>query len=683
MRRAAPSLLIRACRTHASVGVWPAARFLAYDASTERVMPSAPVSDFSSSVMYGSRSTRRPRGGSGRLGRSGGSGRSGGGGGSAGYGGGEAVSEARSRAAAANKRSASKRSAAMRLPPPPRETGTLYDAVVHRGAALEPTDPPIISDNVLVPIDPTQEAMYRERLASITREGDAFGAVALLNDMEDANLPPSPWTLLSALRACIPSGDIDRAEKCFERMLQSRSVTGHQRALSAARTSLALCYASRRCPDDVLRVLGWTTDAAERGIDALVDEMNFGKDVVSWSVLMWALIQRHNPTAALDIANALTARGVFMTDSMCHLSIEALGALGRVPEAESVLEKMMARGQQPHERTVGSLLRLLTRVPRRRSQPPVDPDRITELVNMVPEPSERFTASALHALATVGCIDEAESQFNRLSTVFRDGGLPDERACVALMRSYSVRLTQEVPDSIPDHLIAQWYADLDARADRLWERYVNACGDFPPTPEEAHARLTIFPKYILIKSIGLQQERASELLEAALEDDAVTMRPWFEPDSEHFSALLTGVEKSCNVAVLERALVAMTGAGIALDDACLAASIGTLVGHGDAIRAGKLTRACAAGLFNDETVRKSDGENPPAVHHRKRLVRRLELLIDALTQAAAVESATEVRNEIEELCHSSRTLALQIESRLENTVPAQSRAQPNRPRRRQ
>jgi hypothetical protein len=89
-----------------------------------------------------------------------------------------------------------------------------------------------------------------------------------------------------------------------------------------------------------------------------------------------------------------------------------------------------------------------------------------------------------------------------------------------------------------------------------------------------------------------------------------------------------GVERALDVDVLLDTLQVMSDAEIECNGSCLASAILVLVGSGDAVRAAKLVCLRAASLAEDE---QSD-----AVHvtRRKRLGRRLDLLIDGLTQSA-------------------------------------------------
>jgi hypothetical protein len=202
---------------------------------------------------------------------------------------------------------------------------------------------------------------------------------------------------------------------------------------------------------------------------------------------------------------------------------------------------------------------------------------------------------------------------------------------MVLMRCYASQLIQEVPEKVPENQIAKWYADCVRRADNLWIRYSAAYDGRAPSPEEAYARHSIFPKYILIKALGLDLNAALALLRDALEAEPAAGRTCSKPTTQHFSSLFSGIERACDAQVLEDTLSLMSRADIRMDDACLAAAVCTLVFHGSPAHAAKLTAVYAPSLtdISPEQV---------IVRDRSRLLRRLELLEDALQQGPLAEN---------------------------------------------
>jgi pentatricopeptide repeat protein len=414
-------------------------------------------------------------------------------------------------------------------------------------------------------------------------------------------------------------------------MLSSHDTNRRVRFIAAARTSLAARHAADKRFENVLATMGWCDERAVADFDGLVEHLNFGRDTYAWGLVMLALNQTQRPETALELLERLKARGIAVTDSLCHLAIEACSALGRPEDAEKLFQDLLDRQVEPKERTVGSLLRVLTSAgPSRRSCPNADPARIQELVALVSDPSPRFLTASLVAFANVGYVDGAETSFEAVAE-HCEGNIPDERAFMVLMRSYASQIIREVPPNTPESQISKWYADCVRRADKLWSRYLSSYGAQAPGPDQAYARRTIFPKYILIKALGFELSPALELLREALESEQGTLRTYFKPGILHFAALFSGIERACDAQVLQDALEVMSRAGIPLNDSCLASAVGTLVFHGSPAHAAKLTAVCAPSLlgFPPELI---------VIRNRNRLLRRLQLLEDALEQGPLAET---------------------------------------------
>jgi pentatricopeptide repeat protein len=519
---------------------------------------------------------------------------------------------------------------AVRIPGPPSDAGDLYDAVVHGGAAARRRK---ISEDAAMNPPTAAEVAHRERLDVLAGAADAAGCLAVLDEMVGAGFVPPPFLYTQAMRACVPNGDVTLAATFLARLDACEASAAKERAVNKTRALMGLVNASKKQPAAVLRVLGWTQEAAERDVRALVDEMDLRRDAVAWGLVAWSLNRLGMPFETMRLLDEVTQHaGLPLTDSLYHLSIEALGMLGRFEDADALFSLMQDRGVVAHERTIGSLLRVLTS-PHLASQgsrrrPPADPDRIRELCSIVAQPSERFVSTSLRAYASCSLVAEAEQAFKQLSA-FRDGNVPDERSCMTLMRLYGkLLISGAAREDVPEQELERWHRSLSAKADDLWKLYVDSYGDAPPSDMEAHARLTMFPRYVLAKSVAGELRVALQLLVDALQEEAAAARPWFQPDVKHFESLLFGVERALDVDVLLDTLQVMSDAEIECNGSCLASAILVLVGSGDAVRAAKLVCLRAASLAEDE---QSD-----AVHvtRRKRLGRRLDLLIDGLTQSA-------------------------------------------------
>jgi hypothetical protein len=517
-----------------------------------------------------------------------------------------------------------------KIPPPSPAAGDLYDAVMYDGAASRSKE---ISENSSLEPMSEDEAQFQQRLDELTSAGDPAGCISLLDEMIEAGVAPSPFLFTRAMRSCIPAGDADSAGELLERLGRCSDGVEKKRALERSRPIMGLVNASKRRPKEVIRVMGWSEEAAQRDIEELVQAMDLRRDAVAWGLVAWALNKLGKPQETMRLLDAVTLYlGLPLNDSLAHLAIEALGSLGRFEEANDVFATLLARRVVPHERTIGSLLNVLTshgfatRSGRRRAPP--DPDYIRDLGSLVSEPSDRFVSTCLRAYASCNLVEEAEQAFEKLCE-FREGRLPDERACMTLMHLYGKVLIRDAPESVREQDVSAWYQALADKTDTLWTRYFDAYGDVPPTYMEAHARLKIFSRYILAKAVAGDLRGVLNMITEALGDEAIAERPWFEPDVEHFEALLFGVERSRDVASLYATLRAMADAKIEINDSCLASAVLVLVGNGEAIRAGKLVCVHADNVLAEEIF------DHVQLYRRKRLQRRIEHLTDALHEMIA------------------------------------------------
>lgn len=496
----------------------------------------------------------------------------------------------------------------------------LYDAVVHSSARSQANSSPPM------PAPTTDESAYHTILARLSAAHDAPACLSVLDEMSTRGLDPRPDHLVLALRACVRSGDSETASTLSDRLAACPDGPEKALALQRTRSVPGLCQASARKPQGVLDVMGWeeTDNVAE-----LVARMGIGRDSTGWGLVAWALNKVGKPEETLRLMEAVPAvTGLLVTDSMYHLTIQAQGMLGLSEDAYHTLSIMLSRGLEPSERTVGSLLSIfvsghLHDIKRQRRRA-VDPERIREICSIIADPSERFLVTKLNAYATFGLLDDCEASFEALA-VLHDGDPPDERACMTLMRLYAALLSRSAPAYLDESETSDWFARLHRKTDRLWKVYFDAYGHLPPSHLEAHARMTIFPRYIQAKALAGDGDGALKLVVDAASEKAVDDRPWFEPDSLHYNSLLFGLERSFNIDALYCALRAMSDAKVEMTDSSLASAILILVSDGDPVRAAKLLCVHADTLLAVGNV-----EHPA---RRSRLVRRVSLLLDSLKEA--------------------------------------------------
>lgn len=517
-----------------------------------------------------------------------------------------------------------------KAPPPSLSAGDLYDAVMYDGAASLSKE---ISENASLHPLRDEEFQQNQRLDGLAASGDLNACLSLLDEMKTKLIAPSPATITRAMRSCIPLGDAASVEKLGRHLGLCAPGSAKVRALERARPIFGLVSATRRKPEDVLSVMGWTQEAAEDDIERLVESMELRRDAVSWGLVAWSLNRLGKPIETVRLLDAVCLYvGLPLNDSLSHLAIDALGKLGRFEDAKDVFSALRTRQSVPHERTVGSLLHVLTShqldkgVSRRR--PPPDPNNIRELVSLITEPSERFLSASLRAYAACKLVEDAEEVFQKLCNA-RVGALPDERVFVALMRLYGTLLIKGVPNSVPDEGALAWADSLAEKADRLWTMYFDHYGHQPPTFMEAHARHKMFTRYILAKGAAGHVQAALQLVTDAASEEGLSERPWFEPTIEHFETLMFGVERECDVHALFSALQIMATANVEVNDSCLGSAILVLVGNGETLRAAKLACVHADTVLSVSSL----GEVPTM--RRKRLLRRFELLKDALQQLQA------------------------------------------------
>lgn len=479
-----------------------------------------------------------------------------------------------------------------------------------------------------------EEAMFQERFAKAIEASSPVTCVAILDDMKEAGFSLPPLLILRAMRPCVQSTDVISAKSLFKHLQSCPSSQDKGHALQRSKSILGVVNATQMNPADVLKVMGWTQDAAEEDIEQLVYDMDLHRDDLSWGLVAWSLNKLGKPEETIRILDAATLyAGLPISDSISHLAISALGALGRFEEAKDVFASLRARHVVPHERTIGSLLHILTshQLDKRggRRRPPANKTYIRELCAIVSEPSKRFLSTCLRAYAACNLLEEAETTFERLSNNC-EGYLPNERTCTTLMRLYGTHLINGAPDIICDTEFGKWSDAVAEKADVLWSRYFDVYGHLPPTYLEATARYRIFQRYILAKSAAGHVAEALTLITDALTEEGIRDRPWFEPTVQHFEALLYGVEQLRDVDHLYATLRVMAAANVQMSDSCLAAATAILVGNGDASRAAMLVCVHGHAILSASEVAGVTTRTPS----RKRLLHWLRILDGALQQGS-------------------------------------------------
>lgn len=520
------------------------------------------------------------------------------------------------------------------------EITSLYDAIMRDGALSRRRE---ATENAAMSQPSVEELEYAKRMEELALENDSKGCVGLLSEMGKMGVPPTPSICLHALYACVRDFNArrDAAGDCMQWLDACPPSPEKDIVVETSRSLCGLFYKHRRQPWDVLRTMGWKEHDAQEDVVSLVHNMNFRQHSIAWNTVGWALNKLGMPGETIRLLNAASEHaGLRMNVHVGHVMIEALGALGRIKDADSLLSTLQSRGEQLDERIVGLLLGLLSseaRLPNGRRRPTPDPDRVRELCSLIPEPSLRMMTSSIRALACANLVDEADLVFSELQKSCK-GLLPDERSCMTMMRLYSKLLINGAPVHLSDSDsdVIAWREDLLARADALWVKYFDVYGHVPPSPDEAHARITIFPRYVLAKSMGGQSLAALELLRDALRAEALKARPWFRPDVAHFQGLLFGIGRTWDAEALDGALKLMVDACVELDESTISDAMLTLVGVGDCVRAAKLLVAHSDGILASKVLADST-----FFRCRKRLLNRVDLVADALVERSAAQELSE------------------------------------------
>lgn len=509
----------------------------------------------------------------------------------------------------------------------PSRVTDLYDALVYEdgGATRANAWRKVMAvDSTGSPVPDAESDLLRDRLEDCRQFAHAEQALAILDGAERDGRTPSARAIIMAIEACLPAEESALAETALKKL--GALPVGHParsaRLITSARALIAVAYTARGLHEDALRVMGLRDYGSinwrqkEQVADRL-DGLGLGRDTVAWGVLVKALTKLEQAEAAVDVVDIAMGRGVGMTDSLLHLTLDALRVLERPRQAEWLFDTAVRKGVKPRERTVASMLLTLAAKPANRS---VNVARIEQLIDEVPDPSPRFMSTALLALTTAGSLQRSEQIFARMA----QEGTPSEHSFAALMAGYGnhVDVGWEAGGAEEDTAVAR--AGMMERANEHWRMYLTAYGGTKPSAQVKRVRVALVHRYLRVKTRCCKLGESVDVLDQLAED----RMPGLEVTTGHISGVLGAAELACDVREMRRVVGVMERAGLRHDVRSLTFCIGTYLGDGNLGDALKLVRKEAPRLL-------ADGYSDAGLrdYHWTLLGRRLEMLARAMKEA--------------------------------------------------
>ncbi|CDF41251.1 unnamed protein product [Chondrus crispus] len=349
-----------------------------------------------------------------------------------------------------------------------------------------------------------------------------------------------------------------------------------------------------------------------------LDELKLGRDTVAWGVLVKALTKLGHPGVAVAVVDVALARDVGLTDSLVHLTIDALRALGRPRQAEWLFDEAVQKGLQPRERTVASLLLTLTSKAEKRT---LDTARIEQLVDMVPEPTPRFRNTALLVLTAAGSLQRFEKLFKDIA----EEGTPSEHAFSALMAGYEKHFKVGWESGGAEEDTTKARMAVADRVEEQWEAFLQAYGSSKPRSKVLkRVRGAFLHRYLRVQTMCFRLGNAVDVLKRVADGEIIGL----EVSAGQVNGVLGAVEMACDVREMRRVLDVMESIGVRHDVRTLTFCVGTHLGDGNVDAALKLVRNEAprllAGGYQDEMLRQ---------YHWGLFERRLDMLRSALEEA--------------------------------------------------
>lgn len=487
-------------------------------------------------------------------------------------------------------------------------------------------------------IDDRIQLAFRDRLADCIETENAEGASTVLDDIVAKGYIPTGRAVIMAIDAAIASGQLPLGERALS-YLDDRLDDGV--ALSA-RTVLAVAFSTRGAYTDALRVMqlkDWEAfaNSGSIAIAAQVDQLSLGRDTVAWGVLIKSLTKLGYPRTAVTVVDLAMKQSVGMTDSMLHLTIDALRRVGKWEEAIWLFDRALEKGVVPHERTLASALLALTG---RQARMHVDVKKVEEIIDMAPNPSGKFMSVALMALSSVGSLVRTEQLFYELSEMGTEG-IADEIAFSCMMTAYSCYLDRYSDED--ERQREKIYVEISHKADDLWHSYLKAYRLQRPSGMTRSEREMMLSKYLRTKTRCFCSKEAVATLEEITERKE--MYPWLDIRLYHVTAVMGAVELSCDVGLMERLLNVMRRNGLQHDMRSLAFTVGTVIGDGDMGRGLTFVREEASDLLLREELRGGFRDYYPAL-----LLRRLRLLASGFMEngSGSVPDLDNVIEQVEE-----------------------------------
>lgn len=509
----------------------------------------------------------------------------------------------------------------------PSRVTDLYDALIYEDGgttAAEPWRKIMAVDTSGSPISEAASDLLKTRLEDCRQHAHAEQALAVLDDVHCNGRIPSARAVIMAIEACLPAEEFALAEDALTRI--DHLPVGHAarstKLVTSARSLIAVAYTAAGRHEDALRVMRFDDFQSlqwqrKHVLAQKLQRLGLGRDTVAWGVLVKAFTKLGRPDIAVAVVDAALARDVGLTDSLLHLTIDALRALGRPRQAEWLFDEAVQKGLQPRERTVASLLLALVSKSERRT---MDTKRIEELVDMIPEPTPRFKHTSLVVLTAAGSLQRFESLFADIA----GERTPTEHAFAALMGGYEkhFKIGWESSGVEEDTKTARM-----AVADRVeghWQAYLEAYGGSrAQSVMLKRVRGALLFRYLRVQMMCFRLDEAIDVLEQVADDRIVGL----EIATWHVTGMLGAVEMACDVHGMDRVLKVMEKLGMVHDVRTVTFCVGTYLGDGNIGAALAMVRKEAPRLlangYRDENLKQ---------YHWSLLERRLGMLASALRE---------------------------------------------------
>lgn len=453
--------------------------------------------------------------------------------------------------------------------------------------------------------------------------GHAEGAIEVLRDIEKEGHLPSVRAVIMAIEACLPAEEFGLAEEALKKLSLIPRTSGawSKRLFCSAKTLVAFAHTSHGQFEDAMRVMGLCEFRSlnwrrKEEVGDVLTSIGLGRDTVAWGVIVKSLTKLNMAQAAVDVVDVAMSKGVGMTDSLLHLTIEALRAMDKWRQAEWVFDRAVEKGLKPRERTIASMLLSLISFKGKRA---ASMERLEQLLGMVSEPSTRFLGTALKVLTESGLLERAEEVFQEL-VKGGEGGVADEIAFSLLMGGYGtyLQLGSEVQGKEMDS--EKVYKEVDGKVERHLEQYLRIYGRRAPASSVSRkVRVKFLTRYLRAKVRCFYIREAVDVLEQL--GRKVEKFQWFELKMIHVNAVLGAIELRCDVSEMRRVMRLMEEVGMRYDVRSLAFCVGTLLGDGDLQGALELMRREGPRLLGENYL---DGNLKE--YHWVLMLRRLEML---------------------------------------------------------